>query len=144
MCNRARLSPLTMRCPRPSTLLPVVIAVACAVVISCGDSTAPGDRARMQILERPRSTDGDTVDTELDGELVLLLRDSTGRPDPDAGVGLHGVAPAGVPFFTPVLRLRDASDPESAWRDIGGYASADAQGVVRVKVALGQVAGEIL
>jgi hypothetical protein len=98
----------------------------------------------MQILERPRSTDGDTVDTELDGELVLLLRDSAGRPDPDAGVGLRGLAPAGVPFFTPLLRFRDASDPESAWSDIGSYAPADAQGVVRVKVALGQVAGEIL
>ena len=137
--------PETRRHRSCSTSLVSVLALA-MFLAGCGDSTGlRPPRAAFRIIERPRSTDGDTVDTRLEGELVLMLHDSTGRPRADTDVILRGIAPAGVEFHTPVLRFRNSNDPQGGWSDsFGGIGlRTDAQGTARAEVALGEVAGTI-
>lgn len=115
-----------------------------ALFVACDDSTGPKVRAGFAILERPRSTDGDTVDTRLTGELVLLLHDSTGHPRPNTNVLVQGAMPAGVPFTTPLARFRSPTAPSDDWSGWFASLTTDAEGIVRAEVALGQLAGEVL
>ena len=130
------------RC-RLSVVRTALLATTAVILAGCSDSTGPRDRTGFLLLERPQSTNGDTVDTRLSGALVLLLRDSAGRPLPGADILLRGRIPDGMSLFTEVLRFRNPEQPFAQWSRRWHSVRTDAEGVIRVEVMLGTVAGKI-
>jgi hypothetical protein len=75
--------------------------------------------------------------------LVVALNDSVGRPRVDTEVLILAILPDGAPNLRERLLLRDAVDSSQAWSGYGVRLSTDAAGVVRARVKLGYVAGDI-
>lgn len=128
--------------------LAVAFVVLAATTLSCSDSTAsdstvPEVHPGFQIIELPRTTQHDTVRTVIPGTLVVALEDSVGRPRVGTEVSILAIWPNGTPTFSDLLLLRDAVDSSHAWSKFGVQLLTDYQGIVRARVKLGDVAGEL-
>lgn len=118
-------------------------AVAATVLLSCSDSTAPSALPGLHVIEFPRTSEHDTIGTELPGLLVVQLNDSVGRPRAGALVAFQPLRSPGVPFDERVLLFHDPADPSNWSSPFGAQLETDSSGRVRAMVMLGNVAGSV-
>lgn len=132
----------------PRRLAPLLVALL--ALVGCHDSTAPENSGPLWVLQRPVTTDHDTVDTELPGALLVAVYDSGGKPLPRAAVSIRGVAAdttvlgrtalyAGYPGTSPMQWEALSPEPYAfvMWR------TTDSIGQLHVPIKLGGIAGRL-
>ena len=124
-----------------------VALIALIAPIGCHDSTAPENAGPLWVLERPVTTNHDTVDTQLPGALVIAVFDSAGKPLRRALVSLDAVRGdstqvagtalyAGYPGTSPI-QWQTLSETFRLWF------TTDSIGQLRVPIRLGGIAGRV-
>ena len=129
-----------------SRLAPLLVALLS--LAACHDVTEPVSEGAgpLQVLERPVTTDHDTVDSQLGGALRLAIYDSAGRRLPNAAVSIRAVSGD----TTRGTENAFAVFSHDSWWQVGTgpYSFApwfitDSVGEVRIPIRLGTLAGRI-
>ncbi|HWE43013.1 MAG TPA: hypothetical protein VG432_10930 [Gemmatimonadaceae bacterium] len=135
---------------RPALLVALTSLSALLAISGCHDSTAPENSGPLWVLQRPVTTDRDTVDTQLPGTLVVAVYDSSGRPLPRAAVSFRAVREdtalvgqfalhVGYPGTSPILWEGLTLVPHT-WAP---QFLTDSLGELHVPIQLGAIVGRI-